>query len=699
MARLPTPGSDAGSWGEILNEYLMQSLTDDGSLKANTVGAAQLKPLSVTSATINDGNVTSAKLADGVVTPAKLAAGSATNGQVLTYNTGNLEWSTISNNSTAPDATSSVKGVVQLTGDLSGTAASPTVAKLNGVGVSGAPTSGQILTASSSTTAAWTAPTPAPVTSVASKTGAVTLVKADVGLDNADNTSDADKPVSNATQTALNAKQSVSEKGIANGYASLDSDTRLPDSQVPARLATSQLNATIAAAIADANQSRVINPSVVDAARGLFSLSQAIPIRAVFLGSSTTQGVNASTTQYSWASLFTEAVQRSYSNGGTEKTLRLSPTASWGAAKNGQSGFEAFNGGAGGNTSATYVTTSMVPRLKATEPHVYIHMIGANDFSSNVDPAIYQTNIETAITSLNDVTSTQPLHILLHTFWRGDSYGAYPWEKYWARLVAIAQANPNRVAAIDIHGVHQALGWPGTDPYDLIDDADQTHQRDYGHRVMAQSIISMFNLPMSYSSGLIAQTVQPTRLMSDGFTTAATPIDGRTSDNYAGGTGITWASNNGQIRTDSGVLKAIASPTANDYAFFASTANKRRVAAYISSQPTTGSWGIVVASNGTVTASSSFVYAKITNGGALALVKRVAATETTLITGETFVNGDTVAVNTDLTTGVYQLFKNGKLLNTVTDNVINSGTGSHAGIFKIGTSGSVSIDHFTFDTF
>lgn len=44
------------------------------------------------------------------------------------------------------------------------------------------------------------------VTSVAGKTGVVTLVKDDVGLSNVDNTSDADKPVSTATQTALNGK-------------------------------------------------------------------------------------------------------------------------------------------------------------------------------------------------------------------------------------------------------------------------------------------------------------------------------------------------------------------------------------------------------------------------------------------------------------------------------------------------------------
>ena len=47
----------------------------------------------------------------------------------------------------------------------------------------------------------------APVTSVNNKTGAVTLAKGDVGLGNVDNTSDANKPISNATQAALNDKQ------------------------------------------------------------------------------------------------------------------------------------------------------------------------------------------------------------------------------------------------------------------------------------------------------------------------------------------------------------------------------------------------------------------------------------------------------------------------------------------------------------
>lgn len=49
----------------------------------------------------------------------------------------------------------------------------------------------------------------APVQSVAGKTGVVALAKADVGLGNVDNTADASKPISTATQTALDTKSLI----------------------------------------------------------------------------------------------------------------------------------------------------------------------------------------------------------------------------------------------------------------------------------------------------------------------------------------------------------------------------------------------------------------------------------------------------------------------------------------------------------
>ena len=55
---------------------------------------------------------------------------------------------------------------------------------------------------------------PNAVISVAGKTGVITLVKADVGLGLADNTADADKPISTATATALAARESTAARTL-----------------------------------------------------------------------------------------------------------------------------------------------------------------------------------------------------------------------------------------------------------------------------------------------------------------------------------------------------------------------------------------------------------------------------------------------------------------------------------------------------
>lgn len=42
MARLPTPGSDAGNWGTLLNEFLSQAHSTDGSIKPGVISEASL---------------------------------------------------------------------------------------------------------------------------------------------------------------------------------------------------------------------------------------------------------------------------------------------------------------------------------------------------------------------------------------------------------------------------------------------------------------------------------------------------------------------------------------------------------------------------------------------------------------------------------------------------------------------------------
>lgn len=152
MARLPNPGGDEDTWGDILNEYLQTSHKANGTLKDNVV--------------------TSAQLADNAVTAAQIADGSITETQLHT--------------------------------DVR--------AKLNEA---------------------------APVTSVSSKTGDVTLAKTDVGLSNVDNTSDASKPVSDATQAALDdLSASMPAVNIAGFGASPGAPAATNDAAFSAALAT-----------------------------------------------------------------------------------------------------------------------------------------------------------------------------------------------------------------------------------------------------------------------------------------------------------------------------------------------------------------------------------------------------------------------------------------------------------------------------
>ena len=66
------------------------------------------------------------------------------------------------------------------------------------------------------------------------------LNKGAVGLNNVDNTSDVNKPISNATQLELDSKIESSEKGVANGIATLDDQGKVNTSQLPSYVSAVQ---------------------------------------------------------------------------------------------------------------------------------------------------------------------------------------------------------------------------------------------------------------------------------------------------------------------------------------------------------------------------------------------------------------------------------------------------------------------------
>jgi hypothetical protein len=112
MSRLPTPGSDDNTWGDILNDFLAVSHATDGSIRSDAVPAPQ------------DGSITPEKLSQSYVPTSQVGV---VNGIASLDGTGKVPSSQLPVGGSVADATSSTKGVVQLAGDLGGTAAAPTV--------------------------------------------------------------------------------------------------------------------------------------------------------------------------------------------------------------------------------------------------------------------------------------------------------------------------------------------------------------------------------------------------------------------------------------------------------------------------------------------------------------------------------------------------------------------------------------------
>lgn len=168
-----------------------------------------------------------------------------------------------------------------------------TLGQIADIDVAGA-SDGQLLQYNS-TSGNWEAgsPTGAPVDSVAGRTGDVTLTSSDVGLGNVDNTSDADKPVSTATQTALDAKADLTALDSKADVTALDSKADVTDLDSKADVAdldskadVTDLDSKADVTALDAKADLTDLDSKADLVGGLVPTSQ-IPAIAIteFLGS------------------------------------------------------------------------------------------------------------------------------------------------------------------------------------------------------------------------------------------------------------------------------------------------------------------------------------------------------------------------------------------------------------------------------
>ncbi len=117
MSRLPTPGQDNGTWGDVLNDFLSVEHNPDGTLKSSGSLATKANDANVVHTTGAEAIAGTKTFQSSPLMPAPTLGSHAT---TKTYVDNAVSAGT-------PDATTSSKGIVQLSGDLAGSATSPQI--------------------------------------------------------------------------------------------------------------------------------------------------------------------------------------------------------------------------------------------------------------------------------------------------------------------------------------------------------------------------------------------------------------------------------------------------------------------------------------------------------------------------------------------------------------------------------------------
>jgi lysophospholipase L1-like esterase len=208
----------------------------------------------------------------------------------------------------------------------------------------------------------------------------------------------------------------------------------------------------------------------------------------VFAGSSTTAGSNATTTANRYVNRLVSLFQAAYpAIGGSESTVVNSTTATLGTLST-AGGVHGYNVGESSTTSANYLDATERTNVGNANPRVVVHMIGANDYGNNTDPATVKANVLTVINDLKSKIAGPCVQLIVHSYARPDvTTPTYPWAQYGLKLKEIADADPDNVAFLDISEAYRVANIAGSDPLNLID-TDLLHQTDDGHAAMADLI-------------------------------------------------------------------------------------------------------------------------------------------------------------------------------------------------------------------
>lgn len=212
-------------------------------------------------------------------------------------------------------------------------------------------------------------------------------------------------------------------------------------------------------------------------------------VRLLFLGSSTTAGIGATTPTSRYVDQVIAGLQSTFPSGTAPAQVRdlrhstLRPDRS--------PGVQGINGGQGGVTADTYFTDAHAYAVRLLQPACVVHLIGSNDSVEQVPVATFQARVEAVVRRIDSLTERPPCHVLLQPV-RRYQVSVEAWTGYGEALRKVAQAD-RRVTYVDAGAVFEAYDALGADPADLIG-VDAVHLTDAGHALLADAVLDALAL-------------------------------------------------------------------------------------------------------------------------------------------------------------------------------------------------------------
>jgi lysophospholipase L1-like esterase len=214
------------------------------------------------------------------------------------------------------------------------------------------------------------------------------------------------------------------------------------------------------------------------------------PVRLLFLGSSTTYGVGASSPSSRYVDQVVSTLQRVFpsvaDDNGPVRDLQRSTDR-----PDSTPGVQGINGGVGGSTAATYFTDSHEYGVGVVQPSCVVHMIGSNDAVARVPVPAFRDHVAAVIRRIDAASDRPPCHLLLQPV-RRVGVDRETWRTYGAALQQVAQARP-RVTFVDVGAEFEAHDALGADPDQLIG-PDDVHLTDAGHALLAATLLRSLGL-------------------------------------------------------------------------------------------------------------------------------------------------------------------------------------------------------------